>query len=61
MAKARKKEKKHTNKKPVKIWTLYEKSKIKNKFCPKCGQGVIMANHKDRWTCGKCKYTEFKK
>jgi small subunit ribosomal protein S27Ae len=33
----------------------------KNKECPKCGSGVFMANHKDRNSCGKCNYTEFKK
>ncbi len=33
----------------------------KNKECPKCGAGVFMAAHKDRWTCGKCHYTEFRK
>ncbi len=31
----------------------------KNKYCPKCGQGDYMAMHKDRMSCGKCKYTEF--
>lgn len=30
-------------------------------FCPKCGPGVFMAEHKDRTSCGKCGYTEFKK
>jgi small subunit ribosomal protein S27Ae len=29
--------------------------------CPKCGAGVFMAQHKDRVSCGKCGYTEFKK
>ena len=29
--------------------------------CPKCGPGVFMAEHKDRTSCGKCGYTEFKK
>ena len=29
------------------------------KFCPKCGQGFFMAEHSNRLTCGKCKYTEF--
>lgn len=29
--------------------------------CPKCGDGNILAQHKDRVTCGKCHYTEFKK
>jgi len=33
----------------------------KRKFCPKCGPGVFMAEHKDRWSCGKCGYTEFKR
>jgi small subunit ribosomal protein S27Ae len=32
----------------------------KNKSCPKCGSGVFLAEHKDRSTCGKCGYTEFK-
>ncbi|MEM4337080.1 MAG: 30S ribosomal protein S27ae [Candidatus Woesearchaeota archaeon] len=31
------------------------------KICPKCGQGVFLAQHKDRISCGKCSYTEFKK
>lgn len=30
-----------------------------NRSCPKCGQGFFMAKHSSRWTCGKCKYTEF--
>ena len=34
--------------------------KRKNKFCPKCGVGIFMAEHKNRSTCGKCGFTEFK-
>ncbi|MGP8320700.1 MAG: 30S ribosomal protein S27ae [Methanosarcinaceae archaeon] len=30
-------------------------------LCPRCEDGVFLANHKDRLTCGKCGYTEFKK
>jgi small subunit ribosomal protein S27Ae len=30
------------------------------KNCPKCGDGVFLADHKDRASCGKCGYTEFK-
>jgi small subunit ribosomal protein S27Ae len=30
------------------------------KSCPKCGDGVFLADHKDRASCGKCGYTEFK-
>ncbi|MFP3318551.1 MAG: 30S ribosomal protein S27ae [Thermoplasmata archaeon] len=33
----------------------------KRKSCPKCGPGVFLAEHQDRYTCGKCGYTEFKK
>jgi ubiquitin-small subunit ribosomal protein S27Ae len=32
--------------------------KRKNKFCPKCGPGVFLAQHKNRLTCGKCHYME---
>ncbi len=31
------------------------------KTCLKCGAGVFMAEHKDRYSCGKCGYTEMKK
>jgi small subunit ribosomal protein S27Ae len=30
------------------------------KHCPKCGDGVFIAEHKNRLSCGKCGYTEFK-
>ena len=30
------------------------------RHCPKCGDGVFLADHKDRVSCGKCGYTEFK-
>ncbi|MDO8633989.1 MAG: 30S ribosomal protein S27ae [archaeon] len=30
------------------------------KTCPKCGAAVFMAEHKDRFGCGKCAYTEWK-
>ncbi|HLD62788.1 MAG TPA: hypothetical protein VI875_02890 [Candidatus Norongarragalinales archaeon] len=28
------------------------------RFCPKCGSGVKLAEHKDRLSCGKCGYME---
>ena len=44
--------------------TLYEVKGTtvtrKKKACPKCGPGVFLAEHKDRTSCGKCGYTEFK-
>tara|TARA_B100000749_G_C18327037_1_gene423336 strand:+ start:56 stop:346 length:291 start_codon:yes stop_codon:yes gene_type:complete len=46
------------------IWKFYSidgdsisKSK---RDCPRCGKGVFMADHSDRFTCGKCNYTTFK-
>jgi small subunit ribosomal protein S27Ae len=30
------------------------------KFCPKCGAGIRLAEHKDRRSCGKCGYFEKK-
>ncbi|OPX75725.1 MAG: 30S ribosomal protein S27ae [Methanosaeta sp. PtaB.Bin018] len=35
--------------------------KSKKPVCPRCGNGVFMAEHANRNSCGKCGYTEFKK
>lgn len=35
------------------------KVKRLKKDCPRCGNGVFMAEHGDRNTCGKCGFTEF--
>jgi len=57
MAKTQKKPKKTS-----KTQDNYEVSgadlKRKNKFCPKCGSGVFLAQHKNRLSCGKCHYME---
>ena len=29
--------------------------------CPRCGDGVFLAEHADRRSCGKCAYTEFRR
>ncbi len=46
------------------VWQQYEveggKLKRNNKFSPKTN-GTFMAEHKDRRTCGRTGYTEFKK
>lgn len=43
-------------------WKLYDtngpKISRKRKACPKCGEGVFMAHHSNRDSCGKCGYTE---
>ncbi|MBI2138218.1 30S ribosomal protein S27ae [Candidatus Woesearchaeota archaeon] len=46
------------------LWAIYGTQgglQRKNRFCPKCGNGFFLALHKDRLTCGQCKYTEFLK
>ena len=30
------------------------------KHCPKCGPAVFLAEHKNRFSCGKCGYAEFR-
>jgi small subunit ribosomal protein S27Ae len=35
--------------------------KSKKSVCPRCGNGVFLAEHPNRSSCGKCGYTEFKK
>ncbi|AAR39030.1 NEQ176 [Nanoarchaeum equitans Kin4-M] len=44
------------------VWKYYEikdgKLIRKKKVCPRCGS--FMAEHKDRYHCGKCGYTEWK-
>ncbi|MHA1865607.1 MAG: 30S ribosomal protein S27ae [Candidatus Heimdallarchaeaceae archaeon] len=31
------------------------------KVCERCGGATYMAEHKDRWTCGKCGFTQYKR
>ncbi|MDR3292162.1 MAG: 30S ribosomal protein S27ae [Methanobrevibacter sp.] len=49
----------------MKISSVYQvdgdKLTRKNSFCPRCSNGVFMADHGDRYACGKCGYTEMKK
>lgn len=56
--------KKVKNKRPSKVWTKYKISGDKierGQTCPKCGNGNFLADHKNRWFCGTCHYTLFKK
>lgn len=49
--------------KPSQKWKKYEikdNKLIRKKSCPKCGVGIFLAEHKDRFYCGKCKYMEKK-
>ncbi len=60
---AAKKGKPEKGKKKVGKYSRYtisgDKLERKNKSCPKCGSGVFMAKHKDRYSCGTCSYTEW--
>ena len=49
-----------TKHKNIQIWKKYKNGKVQGKWCPRCGPGVILAQHKDRVTCGKCGYSEIK-
>ncbi len=42
-------------------WKMYKDGKHKSRPCPRCGAGTWLAEHKDRSTCGKCRYSETKK
>ena len=63
--KDRKGKKPHKNKLTSKKYAFYSVSgdsvKRDKKFCPRCGPGIFLAQHKDRLHCGKCNYTEFVK
>ncbi len=52
----------HKNKpagKKYKHYTIDGESVKRTKHCPRCGPGTFLADHKTRFSCGKCKYTEF--
>ncbi|MDR2855763.1 MAG: 30S ribosomal protein S27ae [Methanomicrobiales archaeon] len=61
---AAKKAKGSSEKKSVKRYTYYTVSgntaTTTKKYCPNCGPGVFLGEHKDRVACGKCGHTEFK-
>lgn len=61
-AKGKKSRKKHESKKKGLYYEAKENSlDRKKRYCPKCGPGIFLAEHSDRYSCGKCSYTEWKK
>jgi len=48
-----------------KVWAFYKVEGDKvgrlRRECPRCGRGVFLGEHKDRYTCGRCGYTQFKR
>ena len=59
--KGKKERKKHPK---MKKGTYYkvdgDKATKEKRACPKCGAGIFLAEHSDRFYCGKCAYTEWK-
>ncbi|MAG52595.1 MAG: 30S ribosomal protein S27ae [Nanoarchaeota archaeon] len=56
--------KKVKNKKQSEIWKKYkvEGDKVtKSRYCQRCGPSSFLADHKDRYVCGKCGFVEVKK
>jgi len=52
----------HKNKltsKKYKHYSMDGENVKRTKYCPRCGPGIFLADHKTRVTCGKCHYTEF--
>ncbi|MEM3409565.1 MAG: 30S ribosomal protein S27ae [Nitrososphaerota archaeon] len=50
--------------KQAKLWRKYKiENNVFNRkvvFCPRCGEGYVMAEHPDRFYCGNCHFTKFK-
>ncbi|MBI4017530.1 MAG: 30S ribosomal protein S27ae [Candidatus Aenigmarchaeota archaeon] len=47
--------------KHIQIWKKYKVVGGKAErpvSCPRCGAGTFLAKHKDRVTCGRCKFSE---
>ncbi len=61
MAEGKKEVKKRPSPKKSSFYKIDGDSVIRErKYCPKCGEGVFMAQHKNRSHCGKCGFSEFK-
>ena len=46
--------------KKTQVWKKYKDGKLSGKNCPRCGPGTLLGEHKNRTTCGRCKYSEVK-
>ncbi len=57
---ARKPKKKKVSPKVYKFYQVKDgKVERLKRECPRCGRGVFMAQHADRYYCGRCSYTEW--
>jgi small subunit ribosomal protein S27Ae len=58
----KKKEKKGRIHRPnkSKLWEVKDGKVVRiNRSCPRCGEGVYLARHYNRMSCGQCGYTKF--
>jgi len=58
--KGKKQRKVHPKKLKSKQYKITGDKIERKRYCTKCGPGIFMAEHKDRYSCGKCSYTEWK-
>ncbi|TFG19478.1 MAG: 30S ribosomal protein S27ae [Promethearchaeota archaeon] len=43
-----------------KLWEVKDGKVVRlNRSCPRCGEGVYLAKHYNRTSCGACGYTKF--
>ena len=43
-----------------KLWEVKDGKVVRlNRSCPRCGEGVYLARHYNRSSCGQCGYTKF--
>ena len=57
---AKKKPKNKISSKKYTKYSLEGDKVVKKNVCPKCGPGIFLGEHKDRFYCGKCHYSEYK-
>jgi len=58
--KPKKERKGHASSKKYAKYTIEGGAVKRDRYCPRCGPGVFLANHEKRLVCGSCGYVEIK-
>ena len=58
--KGKKQRKGHASSKKYEKYSAEGDALKRKKYCPRCGPGIFLADHKNRWVCGACGYVEIK-